>query len=204
MKSIFLHYSLFAIILLILLYGCLNDRKKNPIAVNGINTDILETCKTDNEVISQTIQSIVDSLNNQIKICLGKDYFKYKVIYIGDSLRDFEKNPELYRKTGVMIDSINCEEKSKSKLELLSTKLSGGKEIKFVSSYKEYSTMVNRDSVNRILLAFSQVHFNKINNESIFMVMLSCSYNTGSDYAVYAKKENGGWVLKRIILAAIS
>ena len=195
MKIKLLQYSIFFIITLILFYGCVNKRNTNSIAI--------EMCGSDNEVINHTIQSIVDSIDNQIKMDLGKDYLKYKVIYVGDSLRDFGEYTVLYRKAGVIIDSIDCNRKNKSKLEVLNKALGGGKELKLVSSYKEYSELVSRDSVNRVLLAFSRVHFNKKCDEGVLTIMFSSSYNTGINYAAYVKKVNDRWMVKRIIESAI-
>ena len=80
MKIRFLYYLLCSFILLITFNGCSDDRSKNSIEE--------KIHKSDNEVISQTVQSIVDSLDNLIKINLKEDYLKFKFINVYDSLYD--------------------------------------------------------------------------------------------------------------------
>ena len=183
--------------------SCSNNRKKSttketdqkPIIskISQIDND----SKIENEVISQIIQSVIDSLNNRIKVDLGKDYKNYKIINIADTLHDFGYYG------GMKVDSIDFQEKSNSKLEVINTKLKWGKELRFVSSFEEYAKLTYQDNVNRMLMFFSRAHFNKTHDECLLTVGLSSHINAGEDYAIYAKKENDKWILKRILVSAI-
>jgi len=124
----------------------------------------------------------------------------YEIIYVIDSLRDFGEYTVLNREAGVYIDSIKLDKKINAKLEISINKLRGGKELRFINS----PGSAELKDQYRVLLNFSRVHFNRRYDEGLFTVSLSCSVNTGSDYAVYVKKENNKWLIKRIIVSAIS
>jgi len=182
--------------------SCSNREHKTEI--KGKNQlPIIKTSQTDNdsqfenEVISEIIQAVIDSLNNRIKVDLGKDYKSYKFINVPDTLVDFGEYG------GMNVDSINMNKKIRSKLEIIDKKLKEGKEIRFVSTFNEYSNLTDQDNANRMLLGFSRVHFNKRYDECVLNVALSSHINAGEDYAIYAKKENNRWILKLVQLSAI-
>jgi hypothetical protein len=152
----------------------------------------------DNEVINQTIQTIIDSLDYSIKVNLEKDYVGFSKIFVGDSISDFGYYSGLFDYDGVHIDSINFSKKGNLNIDIKNKQIHNGKEIKLISSYKEYTDLVNSDYVNRVLLVFSRVYFNKTYDEGIFTVAFSCSDNAGSNYTVYVIKENNRWDLKGI------
>ncbi|HPT21924.1 MAG TPA: hypothetical protein PLR88_08270 [Bacteroidales bacterium] len=203
MKTIRLTFILFLIVFAPFFYNCSRTKIKDiPKSKNDEIIKVDSDLKYDNEVINQTINSIIDSLDNQIRINLGKDYNKYTKIYVGDSIIDYGSY-YLNRNAGISIDSINLNKKGREKLNIVNRKLHNNKEIKLISSYKEYSDLVSFDSTNRVLLAFSRVHFNKKYNEGVFTVIFSCSSNSGIDYNVYVKREGNQWCIKSIIETAI-
>ncbi len=194
--------------LISLFFSCLNKptktvqvEKEKPVAEK--KRDLENESKLDNEVINQTIQSIVDSLDKRIKINLGEDYFKYKIILIGDSIRDYGEYSVLSNEPGIILDSLNFDKKNKSKLILSNKRLGGGKELETITSANEYSDLVSHDFVNRVLLTFSSLHFNRTFDKGVFTLSFSCSLNAGCNYAAYVEKEDGKWQLKRIIESAI-
>ena len=198
-----LYNSLLFLILTNLLLSCLNDKRKTIHVENKKEIITKERIKLDNdlnyeiEVITQNIQFIVDSLDSRIKLNLGKDYH-YEIIYVVNSLRDYGEYSVLYREVGVGVDFVNLDKKINAKLDILNSKLRGGKELILITSPKEVEDQY------RVLLNFSRVHFNRKYDEALFTVSLTCSVNTGSDYAVYVKKEDDKWSIRRIILSSIS
>ena len=134
---------------------------------------------------------------------LGNDYASYTTIFVGDTTSEFGHYTNLYKGAGILIDSINPNKLGDSRLVLSNKQLQNGKEIKFVSSYKEYTNLVGTNPKNRVLLVFSRIHFNKKHDEGVFTIDFSCSYNAGSDFTIYIKKENNHWELKRILETAI-
>jgi hypothetical protein len=208
MKKESLNSIIFILLIPILCSSCLNNKGHNPSiqtnlkSIVKIEPGIEYYHKLENEVINLTIQSIIDSLSNVIKLNLGKDYPKYRVICMRDSLYNFGDYSVMKRINGVNFDSMKIYHKGHTKLEVLNKALSGGKELK-VTSRKEYYNLIRLDPVNRVLLIFSRVNFNEKYNECLFTVTCTFSFNSGSDYVAYVKKENDKWVLKRFIISAI-
>jgi len=174
----------------LMLINCRENRSKKIILVKEEKALVSEDTvsfvdnKLEKEIFNQTIQSIVDSLDNKIKINLSKDYYKYKTIYVADTLHHS------------FIDSKGNVVRNNSKLEVFNKKLKGGKELKLVSSVSQ-----NRSS--RVMLTFSRMHFSNKNEEVIFSFCFSCQENTGVEYTIHVKKINGKWIQTRYYESAI-
>jgi len=209
MKKESLYNLIFILLISILSNSCSNNKGNNPSDQTNLKSIVKDEPgieyyhKLELEVINLTIQSIIDSLSNVIKLNLGEDYPKYRFICMRDSLYDFGDYSVMKRINGVNFDSMKIYNKGHSKLEVFNKSLSGGKELK-ITSREEYYNLMRLDPANRVLLIFSRVHFNRKHDEALFTVSLSCSFNTGSDYAIYVKKENDKWLIKRIIVSSIS
>lgn len=172
----------------------INNEKQNTLSNDSSNHE------NEYDIINQTIESIVDSLDYLIKLNLGLDYPKYTKIFIGDSLVDFG---DLSRISGLLIDSIVLNKKGKLRMNLTNKRLKNGKEFKLVSSFKEYSDLISSDYTNRVLMTFSRVYLNKKNNQGVFRVGLSTYINSGTDHTVYVTKENNKWKIDRILETGI-
>lgn len=196
-------YSLFFFIILITFNSCLNDNNKNINSKKEKDSNTIKEYELDNAVISQTIQSIIDSLDNLIRINLKEDYLKYKFINVYDSLYDIGLDSSLFLKAGINKDSMKCNKNGGTKLEILNKSLKGGKEIRFVSSQKEYYELKQQNFANRVLISFSQVYFNKRYDVGLFNLWFSCSSNAGLGYAIYVIKEDNKWILKKIFVSYI-
>jgi len=79
-KKLLLFNSLLFFILANMFLSCLNDRRMTIIVENGkefITSGKVEfdnDLNFENEIITQTIQALVDSLDSRIKLNIGKDY----------------------------------------------------------------------------------------------------------------------------------
>lgn len=207
MKKNSLNCIIFILLIQVLLSSCSNNKGKNSIiqihekSIAEIGPGI-EYNKLENEVINLTIQTIIDSLSNVIKLNLGKDYPKYKFICLRDTLYDFGDYSSMKRTYGINFDSIKIHKKGPTKLEVLNLELSGGKELKITSQIGYYD-IVRLNPVNRCLLVLSKLNFNEKYDECLFSVTCTFSFNSGSDYVVYVKKEKGRWVFKRLIASSV-
>ena len=69
--------------------------------------------------------------------------------------------------------------------------------------YPEYYELKQQNFANRVIISFSQVYFNKRYDEGLFNLWFSCSFNAGLGYAVYVKKENNSWLVKKVFVSYI-
>jgi hypothetical protein len=161
----------------------------------------------DNKVINETIQSVLDSLNNQILLNFKNDPNKVpSIIYYVDSLlKPRYSYPEInhmfftYEK---YLDTIYLKN-YKSKLYIKGLKLNSIKDLIPLSSLSDIKTMSKNNDNKFLLLIFTSVGFNKERSIGFFTVDLSCSLNAGSEYAVLAEKVNNKWKVKRMIESGI-
>jgi hypothetical protein len=212
MKKQFIYRIVVFLLIPILFNSCSNNKTNNPIKSNLECKVKIESENEyyhhtlENEVINLTIKSIIDSLANIIKLGLGMDYPKYRFICVRDSLYDFDDFGDysfMEKIVGVDLDSMKIYNTGHTKLEVFNKALSGGKELK-VTTREEYYKIKTLDHANRVLLIFSRVHFNRKYEEALFTVALTTSLNTGASYAIYAKKVDNEWLIKRIIISSIS
>ncbi len=197
MKKGHLIFSIAFLLVTLIFIACQENKSKKTTPVKEEKAIITEDTvsfvdnKLEKVIFNQTIQSIVDSLDYKIKINLSNDYYKYKTIYVADTLHHS------------FIDSKGILTRNNSKLEVFNKKLKGGKELKLVSSYKEYCDYVSQNRTSRVILTFSRMYFSNKNEEAIFSFWFSCQENTGAEYTVHVKNINGRWIQTRYYESAI-
>lgn len=182
-------------------------RNDNGGAVTNENRVVEKDAVLDNKVINETIQSVLDSLNNQILLNFKNDSNKVpSIIYYVDSLLkprySYPEINHMFFKDEKYLDTIYLKN-YKSKLYIKEIKLNSTKDLIPLSSLSDIKTMSKNSDNKFLLLIFTSVGFNKERSISFFTVDLSCSLNAGSEYAVLAENVNGKWKVKRIIESGI-
>lgn len=182
-----------------------NDKSKTSLTVNNPQDSLFcfgdNNLEQENLIINQTLNSIIDSLNHQIKINIGKKTSGvFDTIYISESLYktylSYKYVSSFYNTYGISLKEENYNKKDIGKLTLESNKKINGYNYKLIISKKDYERIEYEDF--RIFLVFSRVYLNPEQNEAIFSLNMSCYKNSGLIYAISAKKNNNIWSLKNI------
>jgi hypothetical protein len=197
MRIIFLTY-------IFLLCSCITKHpEKKPDNESG-NSHISDSA-IENEIINQTVNAVLDSVDAHIMLNLDHDTSLYSAVYYYDTLLS-QRYTYKYIQSISILDGITFDTLSKDdnlKLDLKLLKSNKDKEFKKISSIREIKEMATRNKNHFVLLCFTRVGLNKENDIGFFDVDLSCSYNAGISYLVLVQKKNNEWTIKRIIESGI-
>lgn len=177
--------------------------EKKPDKESGLNN--LSDSTIENEIINQTVNAVLDSVDEHIMLNLHYDTSLYSFVYYHDTLlaqrHTYEDIQSISILEGISFDTLNKEDNVKLDLKLKKT--NKNKAFKIISSIPEIKEMADRNKNHFVFLCFTRVGLNKKNDIGFYDVDLSCSYNAGISYLVLVQKINNKWTIKRIIESGI-